>query len=75
MADQNENDRNIPRGDENQGSRDQEQNRKAGSPKSGQEQDDVAEDRNLSGASTWLTLPDEQPSGDDQSSGGSSSNK
>jgi hypothetical protein len=30
------------------------------------DQDDVAEDRNLSGASTWLTLPD-QPKGDDDS--------
>lgn len=27
------------------------------------EQDDVAEDRNLSGSSTWLNLPD-QPKGD-----------
>ncbi len=35
---------------------DAEQNKKV-------EKDDVAEDRNLSGSSTWLTLP-EQPTGD-----------
>ena len=28
------------------------------------EKDDVAEDRNLSGSSTWLNLPDKQPRGD-----------
>ena len=31
------------------------------------ERDDVAEDRNLSGASTWLNLPDQQPRGDSDS--------
>jgi hypothetical protein len=28
------------------------------------EPDDVAEDRNLSGSTTWLTLPDQQPKGE-----------
>ncbi len=36
------------------------------------EQDDVAEDRNLSGASTWLNLPD-QPSNDRDASASSDS--
>lgn len=31
------------------------------------ERDDVAEDRNLSGSSTWLNLPDQQPRGDSDS--------
>jgi hypothetical protein len=35
-------------------------------PDSMGEKDDVAEDRNLSGASTWLNLPD-QPKDDDSS--------
>jgi hypothetical protein len=66
MADQNQNDRDSAIGDENQSSQTKkDQGREAGSNRS-QEQDDVAEDRNLSGSSTWLTLPD-QPSGDDQS--------
>ena len=49
-------------------------NQPTGDPKDNRsqgEQDDVAEDRNLSGSSTWLNLPD-QPEGessdDDQSS-------
>jgi hypothetical protein len=71
MADQNQDDRKTPLGDQNeQSSRDQ--GRKAGSGGSG-EQDDVAEDRNLSGSSTWLNLPDTQSSADDESSGESSS--
>ena len=70
MADQNQNDRKTPLGDQNdQISRDQ--NTQSGSGRAG-ERDDVAEDRNLSGSSTWLNLPDQQPT-DDESSGGSSS--
>ena len=34
------------------------------------EQDDVAEDRNLSGSTTWLTLPDQQPKGEPESDSG-----
>lgn len=37
------------------------------------DQDDVAEDRNLSGASTWLTLPD-QPDSESGSRGEGDSN-
>lgn len=47
--------------------RDQTQNREAGGSNKSAEQDDVAEDRNLSGSSTWLTLPDQQPATDDES--------
>src|SRR5579875_1587697 len=36
------------------------------------EPDDVAEDRNLSGSSTWLNLPDHQPSGDENTDDDSS---
>ena len=38
------------------------------------EPDDVAEDRNLSGASTWLTLPD-QPADDSSDSDSSTEGK
>ena len=41
--------RDVPSGDEQ-------------SDKNEGEPDDVAEDRNLSGSTTWLTLPDQQPS-------------
>lgn len=50
--------------------RDQSQTRNQSA--SGSEQDDVAEDRNLSGASTWLNLPDKQPSGDQNTDDNSS---
>jgi hypothetical protein len=40
-------------------------------PNASGEPDDVAEDRNLSGASTWLTLPD-QPADDSDASDSSS---
>ncbi|HXT16082.1 MAG TPA: hypothetical protein VN706_10670 [Gemmatimonadaceae bacterium] len=72
MADQNQSDRDSQIGDQRGDQKQDDQSKKAGSSNRGQEQDDVAEDRNLSGSSTWLTLPDEQPAGDDQSSGGSS---
>ena len=52
-------------GDES--SQNQGKNRQAASSNKNAEQDDVAEDRNLSGSSTWLTLPDQQPSDDDRS--------
>jgi hypothetical protein len=41
-------------------------------PNASGEPDDVAEDRNLSGASTWLTLPD-QPADDSDASDASDS--
>ncbi|HEX4681796.1 MAG TPA: hypothetical protein VH277_03745 [Gemmatimonadaceae bacterium] len=66
MADQNQNDRNTPLGDENDQSS-PDQRKQAGSTR-GDEQDDVAEDRNLSGSSTWLNLPDQQTSSEDDSS-------
>jgi len=49
-------------------SRDQsrDQNRQGAGANQNAEQDDVAEDRNLSGSSTWLNLPDHQPSDDDR---------
>jgi hypothetical protein len=69
MADEkrSQNDRAV--GDENaqDNRRDQNQNRQAGSSNQNGAQDDVAEDRNLSGSSTWLTLPDQQPADDDRS--------
>jgi hypothetical protein len=68
MADQNQNERKKPLGDQNDQSS-PDQGRQAGSGRGG-EQDDVAEDRNLSGASTWLNLPDQQSSADDEQSGG-----
>ena len=61
MADQNQNDRTEEQRDV-KGDPNQDPNKKR---QAGAEQDDVAEDRNLSGSSTWLTLPD-QPK-DDQS--------
>ena len=75
MADQdrNQDDRTQgePIGDESSSTtqksqRDQDRNRQAGGANKNVEEDDVAEDRNLSGSSTWLNLPDHQPPDDDR---------
>jgi hypothetical protein len=58
----------LERGMADQDREEQNRNKNANQNENEQgERDDVAEDRNLSGSSTWLTLPDEQPRGDSDS--------
>lgn len=57
---------NSPTTQRDQKDQNRDRSEKAGSRDQNPEQDDVAEDRNLSGSSTWLTLPDQQPANDDE---------
>lgn len=56
----------------NSSNRGRDESQTRGQNAGGSEQDDVAEDRNLSGSSTWLNLPDHQPSGDQNTDDSSS---
>jgi hypothetical protein len=66
MADQKGN-RDGNREANREGNRDKQADENARNASGAGEPDDVAEDRNLSGASTWLTLPD-QPADDSSAS-------